>query len=143
MFRFTLILGSIFLMLSCVDNSNKNQAMDLNIEQEIQDRIKKINMYAELNDTSFIIPETVDKKVRELILLSKDIENLSASVNMSNDYFKSLAKQYNIDVAGFDMLDTGMHVNDIASALKQNEMIFFNHILLKTGSDAIPMNTAR
>lgn len=143
MLRFSFFLGCLFFIMSCVDNSNKNQAMDLNIEQEIQDRIKKINMYAELNDTSFIIPETVDKKVRELILLSKDVENLSASVNMSNDYFKNLAKQYNIDVASFDMLDTGMHVNDIASALKQNEMIFFNHILLKTGSDAIPMNTAR
>ena len=140
-FLFKLIL---FLpLLSCVDNSNKNQAIDLNIEKEIQERILKIKTLAKQNDTVFVDPDEVDKKVRDLILISKDIENLRASVNLSNQYFTDISNRFHLNVGDFEKLNTGMHVDDIASALKQNEMIFFNHILLKTSIDAVPMHSAR
>ncbi len=136
------VICGLFLF-ACVDNSNKNQAMDQNVEKEIRHRIVRIKEYAQKNDTVFIDPEEVDRKVRDMILLSKDIENLRASVNLSNEYFKGLCERFNLNGSDFEKLNTGMHVNDIASVLKRNEMIFFNHILLKSGTDAIPMHAAQ
>lgn len=127
-------------VLSCIDNSNKNQAIDQNIDKEITERIIKIKELAKQNDTVFVNPDEVDKKIRDLILISKDIENLGASVNLSNQYFKELSGSFGINIADFEKINKGMHVNDIASALKQNEMIFFNHILLKSGNGTVPMH---
>ncbi len=143
MIRLFIFVVCGFLFFSCVDNSNKNQAMDQNVEKEIRDRIVRIKEYAQKNDTVFIDPDEVDKKVRDMILLSKDVENLGASVNLSNQYFNGLCIRFNLNSTDFEKLNTGMHVNDIASVLKRNEMIFFNHILLKSGTDAIPMHTAQ
>ena len=133
----------MIIAVSCVDNQNKNQAMDLNVDKEVRDRIGMIKNYANKNDTVFIDPEEVDKKVRDMILLSKDIENLSASVNLSNQYFKDRCSRFQLNYDEFEHLNTGMHVNDIASVLKRNELLFLNYILLKNGSDAVPMRTAK
>ena len=133
----------MIIAVSCVDNQNKNQAMDLNVDKEVRDRIGMIKNYANKNDTVFIDPEEVDKKVQDMILLSKDIENLSASVNLSNQYFKDLCSRFQLNYEEFEHLNTGMHVNDIASVLKRNELLFLNYILLKNGSDAVPMRTAK
>jgi len=126
-----------------VDNSNKNQAVDFNLDEEIKERIVRIEAYAKINDTAFIYPKSVDQEVKNLILLSKEIENLQACVGKANAYFLSLSKEFHLNVSDFERLNTGMHINDITTALKQNEMIFFNHILLKSGSDAIPLHSAR
>lgn len=133
----------VMCQLSCVDNSNKNQAIDSSVEKEISERITKIKALSLQNDTVFVDPDKVDKRIRELILLSKDIENLNACANLSNQYFLELSKTHGINVTEFQKLNTGMHINDMATALKQNEMLFFNHILLKTGIEAIPIHSAR
>jgi hypothetical protein len=130
-------------LLGCVDNHNKNQAIDISVEKEIRERIVKIKSFAKQNDTVFVDPDDVDKKIRDLILISKDIENLKAYVNLSNQYFIELARRFGLNNADFQKVNTGMHIDDIASTLKQNEMIFLNHILLKTGVEAVPMHTAR
>jgi hypothetical protein len=131
------------LLFGCIDNHNKNQAIDISIEKEIRERIVKIKTIAKQNDTVFVDPDEVDKKIRDLILISKDIENLRASVNLANQYFIELSRRFGLNVDDFQKINGGMHVDDIASALKQNEMIFLNHILLKTGVEAVPMHTAR
>jgi hypothetical protein len=131
------------LLFGCIDNHNKNQAIDISIEKEIRERIVKIKTIAKQNDTVFVDPDEVDNKIRDLILISKDIENLSASVNLANQYFIELSRRFGINIIDFQKINASMHVDDIASTLKQNEMIFLNHILLKTGTEAVPMHTAR
>jgi hypothetical protein len=131
------------LLFGCIDNHNKNQAIDISIEKEIKERIVKIKTIAKQNDTVFVDPDEVDKKIGDLILISKDIENLKACANLSNQYFIELSRRFGLNIDDFQKINTGMHVDDIASTLKQNEMIFLNHILLKTGVEAVPMHTAR
>jgi hypothetical protein len=133
----------LFFLLSCENNSNKNQAVDMNLDREIAERIQRIESYAKMNDTVFTYPKSIDEEVKKVILMSKDIENLQAAVNRGNAYFLSLAKEFKLNIADFEQLNTGMHVDDIGSALKQNEMIFFNHILLKSGTAAVPMHAAQ
>ena len=115
----------------------------MNLDREIAERIQRIESYAKMNDTVFTYPKSIDEEVKKVILMSKDIENLQAAVNRGNAYFLSLAKEFKLNIADFEQLNTGMHVDDIGSALKQNEMIFFNHILLKSGSEAVPMHAAQ
>jgi hypothetical protein len=131
------------VLLGCTDNSNKNQSMDSYVDKEIRDRVKTINDLNKGRDTLIIDPVAVRKKVDELILVSKDIENLSASVTMGNAYFAEMTKRYHLNSSDIKQLNTGMHVNDIASALKQNEMVLFNHVLLQVNKDAVPLHSAQ
>ena len=141
--HYLILALTVCAVISCVDNSNKNQAVDINLDREIQERIVRIESYAKKNDTVFIYPRSVDQEVKNLVLLSKDIENLQAVVGKGNAYFLSLSKEFHLNNSDFEQLSTGMHVNDISTALKQNEMIFFNHILLKYGNEAVPMHAAQ
>jgi hypothetical protein len=117
--------------------------MDNYVDKEIRDRVKTINDLNKDRDTLIIDPAAVQKKVEDLILVSKDVENLSASVNMGNTYFAEMAKRYHLNSSDIKQLNTGMHVNDIASALKQNEMALFNHVLLQVNKDAVPLHSAQ
>lgn len=130
--------------LACTDNSNKNQAMDQYVNKEIRDRIARIKSMNASMDTVLIDADAVEKKIGELILLSKDIENPGASVKLSNDYLDQLIKTYHLNQSDFKKIHAGMHVDDIASVLKQDEMALFNHILLQTGQDgAVPLHAAQ
>jgi hypothetical protein len=67
-------------------------------------------------------------------LISKDIENLAACANLSNDFFGELAKEFSLNPLDFNSVKTEMHVNEIAVVLRQNELNFLNQLLFKSGS---------
>ncbi len=117
--------------------------MDHYVEKEIRDRIERIKALNKAGDTVIIDPEAVQKKINDLLLLSKDVENLGACVAMSSQYFEALTKQYRLNPSDLKRIEAGMHINDIASALKQNEMVLFNHVLLQTGANAVPLHAAQ
>ena len=117
--------------------------MDNYVQKEIQDRIAQINQLNRNKDTVIIDPAAVEKKVNELLLLSKDIENLGACANVANRYFEDLTVQHHLNPADLKKINTGMHIDDISSVLKQNEMVVFNHILLQSGSDGFPLHAAQ
>jgi hypothetical protein len=126
-----------------VDNSNKNQSVDNYVNREVSERIKMIAQINKENDTILINPLAIDKRINELVLLSKDVENLSASVNLSNQYFFDMATIYGIDARQFRKINAGMHVNDIGTTIKQNEMVLFNEVILKSGFKDILLRTAK
>ena len=117
--------------------------MDQYVQKEIQDRISRISALNKSRSTVIIDPVAVERKVNDLLLLSKDIENLGACANMANQYFAGLTKQYHLSSSDLGKINTGMHVNDIASVLKQNEMVVFNHILLQSDTVSFPLHAAQ
>lgn len=117
--------------------------MDNYVEKEIRDRIKSIKELNQQKDTVIIDPVAVEKKIGELILLSKDIENLQAAVTMANAYFDGMSKAHQLNASDIKKLDTGMHPDDMTSALKQNEMAVFNHVLLQVSSNSVPLHAAQ
>ena len=139
----TCLIPVFLLVFACTDNSNKNQSMDNYVDKEIRDRVKSIEELNRQKDTVIIDPVAVEHKVGELILLSKDIENLSAAVGLGNAYFDEMAKRYHLNASDIKQLEKGMHINDMASALKQNEMALFNHVLLRVNKNAVPLHTAQ
>lgn len=138
-----LYISFILFLCACVDNQNKNQAVDNYVNREVSERIKMIGQINKDNDTVIINPLEIDKRVNELVLLSRDIENLSASVNLSNQYFLEMSNRFRVDPRQFKKLNTGMHVNDISSTIKQNEMVLFNEVILSSGFKDILLHTAK
>jgi hypothetical protein len=115
--------------------------MDLYFNQEIRNRIAIVEKLGV--DSILSTAKTMDKEINNIILLSKDVENLGASVYLGNACFKKLAKQEGFNNSDFTELTTGMHVNDIATVLKQNELNFLNQLLLKNNPSGLPLFTAQ
>jgi len=138
-----LILATIIVLCSCSGRENKNRKIDGSFNKEIGERIKILNKDSIQTDPLKIDPNEIDSVVNTLILLSKDIENISASINKSNNYFDTLASQHGFSPYEFIKVKNGMHVDDIATTLKQNELIFFNKILLKNNKSDLLLHSAQ
>lgn len=131
------------LFFACGSSGNKNAKIDGPINKEIGARIKLLNTDSIQSDSIRFNPNEVDSTVNSLILLSKDIENISASVGKSNKYFDALAGKYKLSTYDFIKIKNGMHVDDIATTLKQNELNFFNRMLLKNNKGNLLLHTAQ
>ena len=138
-----LILMISLGVFSCSTSENKNRKIDGSFNKEIGERIKILNKDSIQTDPLKIDPNEIDSAVNTLILLSKDIENISASINTSNNYFDTLASQHGFSPYEFIKVKNGMHVDDIATTLKQNELIFFNKILLKNNKSDLLLHSAQ
>ena len=138
-----LILATIIVLCSCSGSENKNRKIDGSFNKEIGERIKILNKDSIQTDPLKIDPNEIDSAVNTLILLSKDIENISASINKSNNYFDTLASQHGFSPYEFIKVKNGMHIDDIATTLKQNELIFFNKILLKNNKSDLLLHSAQ
>lgn len=145
--RFLVIAKLLFCLILAFNGcSNGRDKLALEkreyLEQLIKDRIQILNALP-----ADSIPEKpdvsgLDKRVNELILISRDVENLQASVNLANDFFADLAERYKLSSADFTRLNSGMHVNEIESVMKQNELSFLNQYILRFSSQPLPLHTA-
>lgn len=117
--------------------------MNVYFEKEIQNRRSILDTLTVNNDSLVVNTEAVHQQINDYILLSKDIENLTASVNMANAYFLNLAHTYAIHEKDFTNVSTAMHPNEIAITLKQNELNFFNQLIFKNNSIPLSPYTAQ
>jgi hypothetical protein len=138
-----LIFVILTLLYACSVSENKNRKINGSFDKEIGDRIKMLNKDSVQTDSLKINPNEIDSVVNSLILLSKDIENIGAAINKSNSYFDTLASQHKFSSFDFIKVQQGMHVDDIATTLKQNELIFFNRILLKNNKSDLLLHSAQ
>ena len=141
--RCCFIIVSVFLFVACSEDNKEYRKTSASFSKEIGDRIKLLNKDSVQTDSLKVDPNKVDSIVNTLILLSKDIENISASVNKSNQYFSSLATTYSLSDHEFIKLKNGMHVDAIATILKDNELKFFNLILLKNNRGDALLHSAQ
>jgi hypothetical protein len=87
--------------------------------------------------------QKIHKHVNELILLSKDIENPGASVHLANSFFNEQAEKYNLIASDFREISKDHHMDEIAEALRQNELNLLNQLILKNDSSALLLYTAQ
>lgn len=123
---------SLFLILVAFACRNTGEVRDMNayFENEIRNRQEVLRKLDTAN-SSGINTAAIHEEVNACILLSKDIENLSASVDRGNAYFLNMANSYSISYGDFTKLTTGMHVDEIALVLKQNELNLLNQLIFK------------
>lgn len=128
-------------MAQCTGNKREKQT-EAYFKEEIDFRIKKIN---EINasDSIAIDPLKIDAEINKLVLLSKDIENINASINKSKLFFDTIALQLNINRHDFIDIDKTMTLEEISTALKSNELNIFNQVIFKYQKGGSAMYTAQ
>ena len=98
--------------------------------KEIEGRMAKIKEI-KLADSLQLDVMEVHTEVDRFLLLSKDIENLDASINLARKYFDELAVKFNFKRNDFTDITKTMTLEEIANALKGNELNFYNQLLFK------------
>ncbi len=131
----------LFLFFACANPDEK--IADEYIDKDIENRLEIIKAGAEYQDTPVVSTEKITAEVNNLILLSKDVENIRASINQSNSYFKSACAYYHIENAGFNELKVGMRLAEITDNIKRNELNLLNRIIIKRSKNGPPLFTAQ
>ncbi len=135
------IVLSGLIVASC-NNSEKNTAVIQSFDKEIENRraiLNRLNMY---DDSLAIISQAIHKEVQNLILLSKDVENLPACVNKGNQFFSKMAERYTLSPAHYTVLKHYMFPYELEVALKQNELAVYNQIIFNNGASEIQLFSA-
>lgn len=130
-------------MCACNYSENKNKKVNITINKEIESKLKLLSTSGIQTDSLKANAKQIDSNINSLILLSKDIENMSAVVFKANQYFNTLTQTYKLNSNQFITIKTGMHVDDVATILKENELKFFNLILIKNNRSDLLLNTAK
>jgi hypothetical protein len=139
--RLTLIFAVLFLLNSCRQSKQNNLETNEYLEKQILNRIDVISA-SEKADSLMPALYDINREVGQLVLLSKDVENMAASVNRSNTYFDSVVKQYQLDSSDFVRLTRDMPLNDVETVIKKNELNLLNKIIFKH-KIGTPMYTAQ
>lgn len=137
---FSILTGLIIVLQSC--RSTHGSEANIHFEKEIQSNIAVLNNFDNAQDSLTIGADEIHAEVGRLLLLSKDIENLSASANKANAFFTTMAERYNLSIE-FAKLSTGMHVDVIARTLRENELALLNALVFTTGSGTPLLHSAQ
>jgi regulatory protein YycH of two-component signal transduction system YycFG len=131
----------LIVLIGFAGCKNKDHSKDSEsyFKTEIAGRIEKIDQL----DSNYIDPHQIDSEINKFILLSKDIENLSASINRSTHFFDTLSVKYQLNRADFTNIDKSMTLDQMAMVLKGNELNLFNQILFKNNKGESLMYTAQ
>jgi hypothetical protein len=131
--RFKMKASQLFVaclvLISC--GSPGRHDMQRYFEQEVQSRMSMLHRLPAVKDSLESRISAIDSRINDFILLSKDVENLGASVQLSNEYFQELAAEFTMNSADFGPVATNMHVNEISVILKKNELNFLNQLVLR------------
>lgn len=133
----------IVVTFSFCKNEDPGKEMNAWFEKEISNRREILDTLKVSNDSLKINTAAVHQEVNDLILLSKDVENLSALVDRANAYFLNLAHSYGVNYADFTELNTKMSLSEIASVLKQNELNLLNQVIFKSRPQQLIPYTAQ
>lgn len=137
-----ILLSLILLFANSCRNAVKKTEADVWLNKEIKNRIEVLNGIPQTKNMIFINPNEIDQEINNILLMSKDIENIQASVNRANKYFEGICSKHALNHSDFIVLRTDMHLDEIATDLKQNELNLFNQLIFKTGETGLPMYTA-
>lgn len=116
-------------MFACSERERKEEAQSY-FKKEIDSRMSRIKTM-KVADSLQLDVSKIDKEVDRLLLMSKDVENIDASINLSKKFFDELAVKYQMNRNDFTDINNDMSLEEIANALKGNELNFFNQFIFK------------
>ena len=139
------ILTCLTVLFSACSNPKDKDSTEMldYLDVQISERMKIIDLLPEDSVPEKPDAQALHKRLDEIILISKDVENIGASVSLANNFFKTLSEKYGFSAADLVMLNSGMHVDEIAEHIKQNELSFLNQYILRFTTHAVPLSTAR
>ena len=135
-----LLLTSIFF--SC-GSADENALIKESFDKEIQNRVAILNSLTLNDDSLGIEVGNVRMELDKLLLLSKDIENLSACAVRSDIFFQKMASDYEIDPGVFEHIRKEMSAHEIELVLKRNELFLLNHLIFVHSGGGIQLNSVK
>ncbi len=144
--RKILIAVVLAILVSCSRNPAEKNEYDTIVDNEIERRYEMFD--AVKNDTmvtgKYKTVSVLRDEIRNLILLTKDIENADAVILKANDFFKKAAADYGIPYEGFTVILKTMSLQTIETTIKTNELNLLDKILFEVsmqGGDSALMNS--
>lgn len=129
-------------MISCYSPVKDNKLEEF-LNTEIKQRLAAINTWPNKDKDLVQLANKIDKKSNDLILISKDVENISASVNMGNEYFEQTAEDFSLNGGQMIMLTTLMQSGQISNTIKENELTLLNRLIFLNTKTEVTVYTAR
>lgn len=126
------------------ESGNALQKIDEGVlDKEIKWRLDSLAAYKKLQESKTIDCEGIHKSIQDLILVSKDVENTKASVNLANTYLDELAQNYKLNSSMLVYLTNEMDSKQISYLLKQNELSILNAIMLQKLNIIVPLKAVQ
>lgn len=144
--RLILIISAVLVLYSCSRNPAEKNEYDTIVDNEIERRYEMFE--AVKNDTmvasKYKTVSELRNEIRNLILLTKDVENADPVILKVNDFFKKAAADYEIPYEGFTVVLKTMSLQTIETTIKTNELNLLDKILFEVsmqGGDSALMNS--
>lgn len=131
--RFTIVL--LVVLISCKTRDN-SQLMKENLTNEINNRLAILTDLGKKDDSLNKLVLDLHKQSERFVLLSRDYENLKASVSEANQYFGIMAKAVTDKAAQPMQLMPTMSSTQIQLGIQQNELWLLNNLIfISNGKD--------
>lgn len=131
-----------FLFASCASPEQPQHAGEAMLSKEIQLRLNELQGLKDSLMVKGIEPEAIHTRFGDLLLMSKDHENLQAAVNLSNQYLNELCSKHQFNASALNELNTGMSLSEISYLLKQNELNILNQVMLQKLNRSVSLESA-
>jgi len=138
-----LIILPFFFFLSCNSGKNRQKEIHSYFKDELAHRVQQIEKLKQENDSLNINTVEVEENITRLLLLSKDIENLQASINSARTYFDEVSEKYHLNRYDFIDIDKTMSLEEIEISIRSNQVNLYNQIIFKYGKPTGGMYTAQ
>ncbi len=127
--------------MSCVDRDRK-EASSAYFDKEIAARMTAVKGL-KLADSVKVDVTEINREFDRLLLMSKDVENIQACINLSKKFYDELTVKYAINRADLIDITPEMSLEETANAIKGNELNFFNQIIFRYKGSTGTMYTAQ
>lgn len=132
----------IHFLSSCSSSQEPTYAGEGMLSKEIQLRLNELQPLKDSLILKGIAPEAIHSRFGDLLLMSKDHENLQAAVNLSNQYVSELCTKHQFNPSALNELNTGMSLSEISFLLKQNELNILNQVVLQKLNRSVSLESA-
>lgn len=139
---FFVSLTFLLSLFSCREASKQFDQEELMLNREIQVRLKELEPFQDTLQAMGLEPESIHKRFQDFLLMSKDVENLQASVNLSNRYLNDLCAEHRLNSSSFHILKTNLSLSEISYFLKQNELNVLNQLVFQKLNRKVNLHTA-
>lgn len=140
-FLFPIVLA--LFLLACEQPTQTHEADEAMLNQEIQSRLTELEPHTAYLHALGLEPQAIHKRFQDILLMTKDIENLKASVNIGNAYTTELCEKQGFNPSSILKLNTQQSLSELAAVLKQNELTILNYILLQKLDGTVPLHSAK
>lgn len=130
------------LFFSCKEDAKTTSEGSSMLVKEIQLRLNDFEKEADSLKTKGIDPNAIHTRFQELLLVSKDVENLQASVNMHKALLDEICSTHQLNRSQLLEINSSMSLEQIDLILKQNELQLFNQIWMNKLSRNVELKTA-